>query len=680
MRIINNILYLEVSDLIASGVSEGYIWKSLSKQSDYWMSIEAPEDKRKRLIEYDSIPPKTRSKLDSKEKLIATLLEEQEAETKQTKQDCIDLLPSLWAQYFDGMDIHWFQRQIKIDGKRARDLATCTAMLRLCQSLPKPTQVRHLTGLPGRKDLMIGLIYHINQNNYYGLPTSYDRFRAKASAFDKAEDGRTVLIPAKFGVQNALKIDETHRAIIIDRYLQANKLDLLETHAQYEAICKEKGLEPVSYSSVKKLCKSNEVQMIVANARHGRHHYETSVRPFVQRKEPEYSFSLVAGDGWMPGRTVVHEHKGKKRVSAMTVWFWYDWKTKAILSYRIAATEDSRIIRQSFRDIVSIHGKVPLSVMVDKKWESQPDTGGMFEKLDVFVQQKRAYNPKSNIAERSMKEINKLHRIFDEYWADMTNNTVNFKHNPEHLRDGKPLEESDFRQMIHKIVAVYNNEINKNTGKRRVERALEHINPSCKAIDPLQQLWVFGEKTIVTIKNGWFKIQIAGKKYEYQLENWPQFLRRNIKNNRVKVYYDEAHMETVDIYEFESESSDTNDRYITTCDTLERMNAAQVEQKDSDLKILGKHTKRGVAMDEYIEEQLKEVKEELTSLDLDTASVHAITQQKYKEAQSQAIAKMYTRYYEEIDREEGVKVPVEHTPEQMDAREKYKRLKNIKFD
>ncbi|MFB9862723.1 hypothetical protein [Rufibacter immobilis] len=90
MRIINNVLLLDYADLVDKyGITRGTIDCGVNKhikgKSPSWASIKDPEDKRKRLIVYKTIPAHSRKGLPAEETLIE-LCRQQEAERKNISQ------------------------------------------------------------------------------------------------------------------------------------------------------------------------------------------------------------------------------------------------------------------------------------------------------------------------------------------------------------------------------------------------------------------------------------------------------------------------------------------------------------------------------------------------------------------------------------------------------------------
>ncbi|MGV3588119.1 MAG: hypothetical protein ACO1OF_14025 [Adhaeribacter sp.] len=90
MQIINNVLLLSYSDLIDTyGLSRGTVDAGINKfctgKSNSWASIKDPQDKRRRLIVYRTIPAYSLKNLPSESELIKKC-QQQEAERENIKE------------------------------------------------------------------------------------------------------------------------------------------------------------------------------------------------------------------------------------------------------------------------------------------------------------------------------------------------------------------------------------------------------------------------------------------------------------------------------------------------------------------------------------------------------------------------------------------------------------------
>jgi len=451
---------------------------------------------------------------------------------------------------------------------------------------------------------------------------------------------------------NARHFDDTHQAIIYGFYSQGKKMSVRAAWKQYCLVCAERGWESVSYSTVKGFLRSDYAKSIIAPLRHGRSFNENKHRPFARRGKPNYSFSLVSGDGWFPGRIVTVNFTNPKtgethqKAQTVAVWLWFDWLSKAVISYEIAPTETYELIRQSFRHIFTLHWDIcPSAIYIDKKWRQSKDVKRLFERAGVDIQEKRAYNPKENIAERFNKELNKIHRHIDEGWVPITHHHQNFTHNSDLKR--APMSESEFRKLVLSIVNIYNNEpLDKFDGKSRLQVLTENLPAAPRTIDPFQRTVLFGRSTLVKVRNRVFVLEVGTRKYEYEVPQWHEYIGKTQKDNRVRVCYDESFLETVDIFKFQDEMDSTSDTYLTSCPRTHRFNPATHEQTEQDKKVIGHQQKRERAYDQFADQGQKKYETILDNTDLRTSMKQA-GQDLFKEAQSTEMAKHYSLVMED---------------------------------
>lgn len=641
----------------------------------------------KRYVDYDSInwpdikPFKNGSAYPDKLTLIDQVTKERKQLVEEAKSDMFESLPSLWNEYYQQADERWYRQEKRVnngrcgDQSKSEDLATGMAILRFLYTNSNLATIKFTTNgtYTSKKELQTAVGAYLRQMNprLQGFPTNYDSIRKLTNKYKKAvesgDDPRELLLHGNTGNDHNLKLDEAQELVIQELYLQPRKPDFYAVYRDYFNWCirhlGKKENELVSYTRVKQYCTTPEMQLISSKVRDGSAYYDSVFRPFVLRKSPEYSMSLISGDGWEPGRSARFNwfnpktRKWQMRTGTMNVWYWYDWKSKYILSHRVSGFENGQQIRLSFRDIIAMYdGRVPRSVMIDLKWQNNPEISSMMDKAGVMYQEKQAYAPKTNRIERNNKEMNKLHRQFDEYWANMDRktNSVRHQHNDEHLRGVDPLTEQELNEMVMTLIQTHNNTMYKSLGGKTPRQVFfESISPDCRVVDALEQTWLFGERTIVRVKNYTVSVTVSTITYTYVIPNESRIdLTRQIgKDWRVKVYYDERHMDQVDIYVYEREDSDITDRYICTAINSDkvRVNSSSVEAgDDKDHSRNLAYQKAGVnVVDKYIQDLEESRVQRAGKLDINLASVRAMSQEKFKEAMSDEVARQYKSYYED---------------------------------
>ena len=698
MNLVENILIREdglfVSDkyLMHLGINESTVRANTCKYNNGTIAtFRNIKINKTRFVAYDSInwsdikPFKDGTPVPDKQYLIDGYYKDLEASKKASRQELIDKLPEHWAHHYNPADERYFRETYKVnegrggDHSRSEDLATQLAILRFLSGMTSKHLIKEMTGFETKKDLQEGVCTWLKQlpQPMYHMVTNYDNLRKLVNSYkthvqqsvndhstDKP-DVRDFVLHGNIRNTNSKKLDEKQWLIIQEYYFTPQGISEVEAYDRYKDYMIDKlgytENQLIGISRMRQLVTTSDMKLIAAKVRDGSAYYDAKYRPFVLGKPPQYSMSLVSGDGWEPGRSVKFKHYNKKskrwenRVGTMNVWWWMDWKSKYWISHRVSGYEEGRQIRLSFRDIPNLHdGLVPRSVMIDKKWMKNEDINRMMKKCGVMFQDKAAYSPKTNLIESSNKINNKLHRHLDEYWVDITNNDVRYKHNEDHVRGAKPLEEEEFQAMVMKIRDRYNHTpLESLDGLTPHEAFHRSISPDCKSIDPLQLAWVFGDHKIVTVRNYTVSISLSTKKYVFVIPNKDKkAVTREIgKDWQVKVFYDERHMESVDIYAFKDKDTDLTDRYLCTCKNAElvAVNKSKIETLDDadQAEKLGEQQAGVNIVDSMIDDWALEKEELAKKHNIDLASVKGASQDRFKKVHELEVVKQYRNYYSE---------------------------------
>jgi len=728
--------YLEYLGLSLNTIKSGYK-RYRSGRGQSWEPNLTEKLNNCTLIAYDSIPPEQSSLygIPTIEEITSHLAIDEAEELEITQKS----IPELWKPFYKVEDSIWFQTKYNVNGNRAngrdraKELAIGCAILRMLNTYSTKSKIQKYTGFACKSDLYEAVYAYAKsygEGGLYEIPTTYRWLRPKVKGWAEAdkhnEDPRLVFnLERHLENDHALKFTSEHQAAFMMYYLNpigdkklGQKLPLLSCHRHYvNNMLHEFGIaeeECVDIGAIRAhFNKTRERKNLVRKARHGTTYFDSYVMPYIIGKSPEYSFSLVAGDGWMPGRTVITRRKiwneSKKdyviqtRKRGINVWIWYDWKSKAILAHYLSPTETGEGIRKSFRDILSFWGIVPGSVMIDKKWTQQSDIQRLFEKADVHIESKKPYRPQGSIAERNNKEVNKYFREEDPFWVNMDRNThtPEFRHNEDWVRNAAPVEEEEFLKTLHRIIHRYNNTPLKSLdGQTPLEVLQENINPLCRKVDPLESNFIFGDRRgPIKVSAYNFDIQIATKTYRYaigfeikngKVDNNNDHIRfdRTVRpSERVLVYFDEKHMDTVDIYSYIDEDDPTTHRYMMTAvnQDLIRVNRSSFEQNPGQRKAL-QDRRLKIAKDHY-DQQLREIAENAKNWGLleemedesgdvryDVTTLYQNGQAAEKERAANEVNTAYDTYHMDREYEEMVIVKDAPKPKQSVSSEEKRRL------
>lgn len=691
------------------------------------------------IIAYDSIPEDQarQVKLPSADKLITEI-------TTSERTDEIDTIKSiadLCKPHYQPEDALWFQSRYNVNANangrdRAKELALGCAILRLLNRYNTKAEIKEYTGFQTKSELYDAVgtwVSTYGDHGLYQMPSTYRNLRPKvrewAEADKHGDDPRLIFNLERYTENDhALKFTKEHQTTFMMYYLNplgnkalGQKWPLLTCHQKYMSTMKyEFGLaekECVDIGAIRAhFNKTRERKQLVNLARHGTTWFDSHVMPYIVGRQPDYSMSLIAGDGWMPGRTVITRRKVwsetkkayviRTRQRAVNVWIWYDWKSKAILSHYMSETETSEGIRKSFRDILSFWGVVPGSVMIDKKWMQQGDIQRLFDKAGVTIESKKPYRPEGSIAERNNKEVNKYFREEDPFWVNMDRNThtPEFRHNENWVRNSDPVEEQEFLDTLHRIIERYNTTPLKSlNGKTPLEVLQENIHPLCRKVDPLEANFIFGDRRgPLQIRQHNFDIQIATKKYSYSIgfelkkgkvinnDDHIRFDRSVRPSEKVLIYFDEKHMDTVDVYSYTDLDDPSTHRYMMTAVNQEliSVNRSSWEEHPDHRKAL--QDERIKRMEANYQAKLRELAEDAQewglidemedadgNVEYDVTPLQKAGQQAEKERAQNEVSTAYKKYFSEREEDElvgAVTVPTTKSESKLSAKDKIRLM------
>ena len=104
---------------------------------------------------------------------------------------------------------------------------------------------------------------------------------------------------------------------------------------------------------------------------------------------------------------------------------------------------------------------------------------------------------------------------------------------------------------------------------------MENINPNAPVIPQENISMLLNQSTIVAVRNGLVAFEVSRKTYEYKFEEYYLHTHAMMKGYKVKVYYDETDMSSVDVF-------GEDDQFIATLGRLKRVVKNKAEQTSED--------------------------------------------------------------------------------------------------
>lgn len=239
MKLIDNVLYLEVPDAVACGLgSENYISKEKSRGAKWAVFIQDPKDNRKVLIEFESLP-------DKKKKIVIDYFgNPYEALAKDPI--CKMVVPDTKAEaffltYTYGDD----HKKLPIDVVKKYSTA-CSWMNMLMHAQENFKEIKKDMGISVAKfwEYACELIGQRKIN----LPTFYKRLQQKISQYK--EQGYKVMIHGQYDNKHAAKVDDEVAAAVLLELIAMPNSDNVITARRYNTWAVENNKPQITDSTV----------------------------------------------------------------------------------------------------------------------------------------------------------------------------------------------------------------------------------------------------------------------------------------------------------------------------------------------------------------------------------------------------------------------------------------------
>lgn len=666
MRVQGGNIFLSVPELVAYGISEGYVNKAVKQHRDRkgqsWANMPDPFDGRRVLVNYDTIPAATRAKLPAKNELLAKLKAEQAHIKAAELAVAGSALLGLHTKTVVATDYNFFFTRAGLtatpDGSveaKATQLTQAAGWLRLLSGLESRQQLKTL-GFGRKEELREAVLNEVQPLNLYGLRVSNVRvLQQKELAFTKAlevtaEDaamGGSVhelrkqaaqralltLVPKRYGTANAQKIGkkqgedgakvplgarvdgaEWHANTIMHLFMnpgKGGKFDLKEVYRRYKRACDGADKEPVSLSGMKAFLKRDEVRMHTAWERDG-HVAIDAYLPHQKRERPTYALSKGGYDGF----SVDFYTQAGKATVMLTVVAVFDYHSEAITGYAVGLVENGLLVRNMYRNhLHQLGGRSYIEIESDRfSGNLAADTQQLFSRACQHVTRPvpndprgAAPNPKARLVERLLQELNRLTQSVPGWkGTNITAIDSQRKPNPDYTPEAAATLELGIQQ-VNKLVAVYNNmPVEKWDGQTRWERLQANLHPEALVLDELDRATLLSQHTVTTVRHAAISITVGKKQYDYEFPGFGRYTHL-MKNLKVRVYYDETDLSQVTVFGFTDVKDTGTDMYLTSLKRAGRVQMAKAEQTHGDLVLLGRKEAQRSEMRETIDRKQLEM-------------------------------------------------------------------------
>jgi hypothetical protein len=414
MKIIDKILWIEFADFIKAGWKEAAVWNANLRNGSYWQMTRNPDDKRKPLVQYDSLRPK------HKEKLTAQFGNPYEYISKEPLMKMFTLDAKAEAFYRS----HRYNDDKQLPQEHINKYTIAASWLNLINScLAEKSIIKKDLSLTVDK-FWTAMAEIITAENI-GLPANYRKLHQRCK--DYQDKGYEVLISGLFGNKIAAKMGKAENGF--DAELYQKQLAFIRTaasfHQNFDAqqitdnvnvVFRANGWPELSHKTVANVMDENK-HLTIPGSR-GKKVYNNLISRHVKRSRPNYPLAYCTLDGWT---VELLYQDGKTYDNRMVVVIVLDTMNNYPIGYAIGDSENAELIRAANRN--SIAHANELFGGPYRPWQLQSDNFAIKQNTPFFKAVAHLHTPaavgnsKAKVIEPYFNYINKTYCQFQKNWS-----------------------------------------------------------------------------------------------------------------------------------------------------------------------------------------------------------------------------------------------------------------------
>lgn len=414
MKIIDNKLFIEWSEMIEAGIKEDTLKKSSYRKSPSWHFIKDPQDNRKVLIGYEELRDSYKEKIN---RLFGN------------PYDYLAKAPIRKLVTTD-FEAEQFFHQYRYDGDKflpvehRKKYLTAASWLNMMEKMNQDKKFI-------KKELKLSLAEfwentcEIIKTDGIALPSTYQRLRTKMSEYK--EKGYECLIDWRFGNKIAAKIGKTEdgydesqaekqKAFILKAASMHNNFDAMQICRAVNQVFAKQGWPQISHGTVYNLIKEN-THLVTPGSR-GKREYNANIAMQVTRRAPEFPLQYLTLDGWTVELLYQDATGYNNRLVAVIV---LDATNKYPIGYAIGDRENTELIKQANRN-AALHIQELFGANYQPR-QMQSDNYGIKKLTPFYAAMAHLHTPaavgnaKSKIIEPYFKYLNKTYCQTQPNWS-----------------------------------------------------------------------------------------------------------------------------------------------------------------------------------------------------------------------------------------------------------------------
>ncbi|PQJ11765.1 hypothetical protein CJD36_008195 [Flavipsychrobacter stenotrophus] len=523
-----------------------------------WQSYEHPDNKRKVLIIYNTIPQEFKSKyglpVDFKE--AKRLIKERNAAIEAQTKD-VAALPAnknILRELDRQRDSNSGKYMPLYSTYCKKDLAATTKLAKEHALRVAVVEYKDVAGVKIKQlhQAYLQLSQAGTQNNYYKFSSviKHQWTTEQGISLTHGHAGRER--------EDLKKLTDTHLAIIEELYKHSNQWSHNHITEQLNKYCKANGLPEVSRRTVGNHLQQSEVYNRLLSIRN-KEAFNKKVAPFSRRTGALNAGDLYYMDGsptqipcWNNDRTKVIRH---------TLFVVLDSYSRKIVGFHIAETEDRFTWLSAMKMAFSMAGALPAEIVYDN---GSATTSAEFiqlkDKVKLMGCNMRAALPGEPTAKA---QVERWFGSFQSQYERMIEGFVG-----EGIRSKRETGriDAEFLKKVHKdngyltydslvetlsiLVNAYNQ---KSTPKKAAPsvKFADNEKPNMRAVASDQLAFLFWKNREIKVSRSEVKIAVRNVPYYYGITDFNMQMQLN--GQTVKVYYDECDMSSVHLFDLHDE-------------------------------------------------------------------------------------------------------------------------------
>ncbi|MCO5229587.1 MAG: hypothetical protein M9958_00385 [Chitinophagales bacterium] len=522
------------------GMYKRTLEQALWRGSKSFIVIKDPEDKRRILVEYDSLKPSLKEK--------AQLWLGECPHTYYRKSWIKSYItPDAYARRF--FTTHQvYGQHLSIEDQES--YYTAVLWLNMIAKLSKSKSLLKANNCTVTQfwDTVCTMI----DKEGIRLPSNYSRLSKKIRDYG-IKNYATVIKSHNFSSSNATKINDEVADWLVAQYSLPNKPNIEYILHHYNIEATAKGWKAIKdASTIYKFLYRKDVVQLWFGARHGHREADERYGYTLRTKLPTLRDALWYSDGT---KLNFFDSTGKLKASYM-VYEVMDVYSEVFLGYHISKSEDHIAQYHSYKMAFQTSGFKPHETRTDNQ-SGHKKIGSFMDKLAHHNIRTQAYNGKSKTIESAFGRFQQ--GFMSELWfytgQNITAKKLDSRANMEFIIANimhLPTQDQ-IKQIYAEYRSKWNNAKHPKADKTRFELYLNSYNPKTEKVDYLDMVelfWLDSPKPITYYNHG-ITIEIGKTKYEYEIlkEGMPDSeFRRQYIGQKFIVKHDPDNMDHVRLY------------------------------------------------------------------------------------------------------------------------------------